>query len=120
MPTEEELEDLDFRSTFRDFSADFADLDRPADELGQPDEGPAAPGGSDAALAEEASGCAEATPPVVTEEDLLAVYRAHRRLASFLERGSAVAGGKPGEIDYLPRSFWHSEIIRTVGLFLAL
>ncbi len=89
MPTEEELEELDFARTFRDFRAEFADLEQardPADDdADAPGPAPPEPGPGSGAESWDAG------PPRIREEDLQQLFEAHRQLASFLEEAAKCA-----------------------------
>ena len=95
MPSAEEMEERDFARTFRDFSAEFADLEQARDESMDADaERPAAP--PDAAAAPDLA------PASITDKDLQQLFHAHRQLADFLHessrgdaQGDAAAGDAP-------------------------
>jgi hypothetical protein len=96
MPTEAELEERDFASTFRSFAHEFADLERARGPDDDDDAGPDADAGPAEAApkAAEVAGAAEAAeaegaPAVVTEADLQHLFAAHRRVVALVAAATA-------------------------------
>ena len=84
MPTEEELEESDYRSTFKNFHEDFVDLENVRNDSPDPDDD-ADQNGTDG-LEVASSAASVKMPVVITDKDLQQLFQLHMKLGAFIRR----------------------------------
>jgi hypothetical protein len=96
MPTEEELEESDYRSTFKNFHEDFVDLENVRNDSPDPDNDADQNGTDGPEVASSGAAASVKMPVVITDKDLQQLFQLHMKLGAFIRRSRTSS----------PRSTW--------------